>query len=206
MRPSSQHPREQIWNLPNTITMGRLLLIPPVMLLLDTGAPQRALWAAGLFVVAAVLDLVDGWLARRRDEVTFFGKFMDPLADKVMVTALLIMLVAHGRLAPWVATVLVTREFYVSGLRMLALNEGVEISAGAGGKAKTFLQVSGVTALILAYAFAAPWPGTEIGFATVGTALVYASLVLSLWSAYDYTRGFVAQLRAGRGGGRDGSA
>lgn len=197
MRSSSQHQREQIWNLPNAITMGRLLLIPPVMFLLDPAAPRRALWAAGLFVVAALLDLVDGWLARRRDEVTFFGKFMDPLADKVMVTALLIMLVADGQLAPWVAIVLVTREFYVSGLRMLALNERIEISAGAGGKAKTFMQVSGVTALILAYAISAPWPGTKIGFATLGTALVYASLVLSLWSAYDYTRGFIQQLRGG---------
>lgn len=195
MKPSTPNEYEQIWNLPNSITMGRLLLIPPVMLLLDADAPHRALWAAALFVIAAVLDLVDGWLARRRDEVTFFGKFMDPLADKVMVTALLIMLVAHGRLAPWVAIVLVTREFYVSGLRMLALNERVEISAGAGGKAKTFLQVSGVTGLILAYAIAAPLPGTDIGFSTIGTALVYASLVVSLWSAYDYTRGFVLELR-----------
>lgn len=190
-RPSA---RTEIWNLPNAITMGRLLLIPPVLWLLEAQTSSRALAAAVLFVVAALLDVVDGWLARRRDEVTFFGKFMDPLADKIMVAALLVYLVGHGRLAAWAAVVLVAREFYISGLRMLALNEGIEIPAGSGGKAKTLLQMCGVTALMLSYVWSAPVPGTRVDILVVGTTLIYASLVLSLWSAYDYTRGFVDEL------------
>ncbi len=186
--------KKEILNLPNMITIGRLFLIPPVILLTDKTDPLKSFLAMCLFLLAGLLDIVDGWLARRRGLVTFFGKFMDPLADKIMVMALLVYLVVDARLQAWVVVVLLGREFYISGLRFLAFSEGVEIVAGAGGKAKTSFQLIGICMILVYYTYRVPIWGGWVDFHKMGSVLVYVSIGLSIFSALDYTRGFIAEL------------
>jgi CDP-diacylglycerol--glycerol-3-phosphate 3-phosphatidyltransferase len=186
--------KREVLNLPNMITIGRIFLIPPVLLLIDQRDPVKNLFAMMLFLFASLLDIVDGWLARRQGLVTFFGKFMDPLADKIMAMALLIYLVAEGRLDPWVVIVLIGREFYMSGLRTLALAEGVEIVAGAGGKAKTAFQMIGISFILLYFSYRDPIWGGTINYYNLGLIFVYVSLVASIWSAIGYTVSFGREL------------
>ncbi|MCA9683780.1 MAG: CDP-diacylglycerol--glycerol-3-phosphate 3-phosphatidyltransferase [Myxococcales bacterium] len=192
-RPRLEGFKREILNLPNLITIGRIFMIPPVLFLVDKADPFKGVLAMALFLSAGGLDLLDGWLARRRNLVTFFGKFADPLADKIMVMALLVYLTAEGRVPPWLIVILLGREFYISGLRMLALNEGVEISADAGGKAKTSFQVIGISMVLIYFPYHAPWGGW-IRFYELGMLLLYTSAVLSVWSAFSYTRGFIQAL------------
>lgn len=187
-------------NLPNAITLGRVLLVPPVLVLWSMDDWQMRVAAAALFALASALDAVDGWLARRWQLVTFFGKFVDPLADKVMVMAVLVYLVAAGQIPAWIVVVLLTREFYVSGLRLLALGDGIEISADVGGKAKTFVQLTGLTACLLHHPALLPalgWPDTAFDAGHVGLTLVGCSMLLSVVSAVAYTVGFAKASRRG---------
>lgn len=194
--------KREVLNLPNLITIGRLLLIPPVLLLIDQRSPVKSFLAMCLFLLAGLLDIVDGWLARRQGLVSFFGKFMDPLADKIMVMALLVYLAAEGRLEPWVVIVLLGREFYISGLRTLALGENIEIVAGAGGKAKTSFQLIGISLILVYFSYRLPFTTIWVDYYSTGLVLVYASVVLSVWSAVTYTTGFIRELR-GRGQAAD---
>lgn len=185
--------RKEIGNLPNMITIGRLLLIPPVLYLSDYRDPVASFFAMVLFLLASLLDVVDGWLARRQGLVTFFGKFVDPLADKIMVMALVVYLAADGRLPPWLVVLLLGREFYMSALRTLALGEGIEIVANSGGKAKTSFQLIGISFILVYYSYRMPL-GETVNFYAVGLVFVYLSLAVSLWSAAVYTKEFVIQL------------
>lgn len=168
-------------------------MIPPILMLVDKTDPFKGFLAMALFLIAGLLDLIDGWLARRQGLVTFFGKFADPLADKIMVMALLVYLTAEARMPPWLVAVLLGREFYISGLRMMAISEGVVIAAGAGGKAKTSFQVIGIACVLIYFPYRAPWGGW-INFNEIGLVLLYVSAVLSVWSAISYTRGFIQAL------------
>lgn len=135
--------------LPNVLTLFRVLLVPVLVTLLVAELPIGDELAAGVFVLASVTDIADGYLARRHDEVTNFGKLMDPLADKLLVTAALVSLVSVDRVATWVAMVIIAREFAVTGMRQIAVEQGHVIAASAWGKRKTALQVAMVLALIL---------------------------------------------------------
>src|SRR5690606_5548641 len=148
--------RREILNLPNMITIGRLFLIPPVLLLIDKTDPWRCVLAAALFTIASVLDLIDGWLARRAGRVAVFGKFVDPLADKIMVSAVLIYLVMDDRVPAWLVVLLLTREFYINGLRSLASSENIIIAASQGGKAKTAFQLTGICFLLMHFRYRLP--------------------------------------------------
>jgi CDP-diacylglycerol--glycerol-3-phosphate 3-phosphatidyltransferase len=192
-RPRLEGFKREILNAPNLITLGRIFMIPPILLLVDKSDPFKNFLAMALFLIAGALDLIDGWLARRQGLETFFGKFADPLADKILVMALLVYLAAEGRVPPWLVVVLLGREFYISGLRTLAINEGVEIGAGAGGKAKTSFQVIGIAMVLLYFPYLAPIGGW-IRFVEIGLLLLYASAVLSVWSAYTYTADFMHAL------------
>lgn len=187
--------RREIGNLPNMITIGRLLLVPPVLMLADVHNPVHGFCAMLLFLLASLLDVVDGWLARRQNLVTFFGKFVDPLADKIMVMALLVHLTADGRLPSWLCVLLLSREFYMSALRTLALGEGVEIVANSGGKAKTGFQLVGISFVLVFYSYQMPFGGA-LDFYQVGMVCMYASLAVSVWSAIRYTQGFITALSA----------
>ena len=192
-RPRLEGFKREILNLPNLITVGRILMIPPVLVLVDRTDPFKGIIAMALFLIAGGLDLLDGWLARRRNLVTFFGKFADPLADKIMVMALLVYLVAEAYVPPWLVVVLLGREFYMSGLRTMAINEGVVISAGAGGKAKTSFQIVGISMVLIYFPYRAPWGGV-LHFHHLGMILLYISALLSVWSAVRYTQGFIHAL------------
>jgi CDP-diacylglycerol--glycerol-3-phosphate 3-phosphatidyltransferase len=138
-------------NIPNVLTLVRILLVPVLVVALLQATPHGSTIAAIVFAVAAVTDGVDGWIARRRRSVTTFGKVMDPIADKLLIAAALISLVSLNRVDGWVAMVIIAREFAVSGLRVAAGQQGAIIAANRLGKAKTVLQVAMVLTLIAAH-------------------------------------------------------
>ncbi len=135
-------------NLPNVLTVLRILAVPVIVVALLDETPNGDALAAGVFALAALTDGLDGYFARSRDAVTTFGKLMDPLADKLLIVAALVSLVSLDRLAAWVAMVIIARELAVTGLRAVAAERGIVISASWLGKAKTILQVAAVFALI----------------------------------------------------------
>jgi CDP-diacylglycerol--glycerol-3-phosphate 3-phosphatidyltransferase len=191
--------REDALNLPNLLTMGRVAVIPLVILLIDRGSPKDCWWAALVYSAAALTDLIDGWLARRMHVVSVLGKFLDPLADKLLVMAVLIYLVPMGRIPTWAVTLLLARELAVTGLRSIASSEGVVIAAGDDGKSKTALQMAGLLCLILGYPYhltLGPLDLGEVDLVYVGRALVYVSLVFSILSALSYTRLFAEAVEA----------
>lgn len=193
----------QFTNLPNLVTMGRVLIIPVVLLLIDNFSPLRSFIACLLFIVAAAGDWLDGYLARRRNEVSVLGKFLDPLADKLMVTAVLVFMVALGRVPAWVVVVLIARDLAITGLRSIASAEGLVIAASEGGKIKTALQFVGILLLLIHFSY--PLLGTDlapIDFHRTGLVILYISMAMSLLSAFGYVRLFVRAVRGGAGAER----
>jgi CDP-diacylglycerol--glycerol-3-phosphate 3-phosphatidyltransferase len=162
-------------NLPNVLTVMRILLVPVLVVALLDETPNGDTIAAIVFAIAAVTDGLDGYIARSRESVTTFGKVMDPIADKLLIAAALISLVSLDRVAAWVAMVIIAREFAVSGLRVAAGQQGVVIPASLLGKAKTILQIAMVMALIAA----------DEGAAWV-QALVYLAVAMTVISGADY--------------------
>ncbi|MCF8031546.1 MAG: CDP-diacylglycerol--glycerol-3-phosphate 3-phosphatidyltransferase [Desulfarculaceae bacterium] len=141
--------KEQVFNLPNLITLVRVGSIPLLVAMLYL-PPMGWHWAAGaLFFVAGLSDLADGFLARRLKKVTVLGQFLDPLADKLLVASMLIMLVMLGRAAAWAAIIIIAREVAVTGLRALAATQGLAVPSDRWGKAKTALQMLAVLLLML---------------------------------------------------------
>jgi CDP-diacylglycerol--glycerol-3-phosphate 3-phosphatidyltransferase len=134
--------REEFRSLPNLLTMGRIAIIPFVLVFMDNYSPTRSFIATLLYIAASVTDYLDGWLARRRGEESVLGKFLDPLADKVIVMAALVFLVAADRAPAWLVVALLARELAVTGLRSIASTEGLEVTVSQGGKQKTALQIS----------------------------------------------------------------
>jgi CDP-diacylglycerol---glycerol-3-phosphate 3-phosphatidyltransferase len=165
-------------NLPNVLTVVRILAVPVVVVALLDETPNGDALAAAVFALAALTDGLDGYIARSRDSVTTFGKLMDPLADKLLIVAALVALVSLGRLAAWVAMVIIAREVAVTGLRAVAAEQGVVISASWLGKLKTALQVAAVFALIL-------WESSPLGV----DLLVYAAVAATVVSGADYFLG-----------------
>jgi CDP-diacylglycerol--glycerol-3-phosphate 3-phosphatidyltransferase len=174
-------------NLPNVLTLLRILAVPVIVVALLDETPNGDALAAGVFALAAISDGLDGYFARRRQDVTTFGKVMDPLADKLLIIAALVSLVSLNRLAAWVAMVIIARELAVTGLRAVALEQGVVISASWLGKVKTTLQVAAVFALIIWNP--SPWPVD---------ALVYLALAATVISGLDYFFGLRKRLAAER--------
>lgn len=137
-------------NWANRVTVLRMVFIPVFVVMLLANMPDWGpVWAAGIFTLLAITDGVDGYLARTRNEVTTFGKFLDPLADKLLVAAALVALVELGTLPSWIALVIISREFIVSGLRMVSIAEGTVITASNYGKTKTVFQVLAIIAFII---------------------------------------------------------
>ena len=165
-------------NLPNKLTILRILLVPFIILCFYL-PPSWGMWVAVvLFIVASVTDTVDGRYARAHNMVTDFGKFMDPIADKLLVNSVLIMLTAQGKVPPVVTILFIFREFAISGLRLVAASKGVVLAAGNLGKIKTTLQDIALPFLMVGH--------VRKVFRIVGLILLYASLIMSLWSGWDY--------------------
>ena len=196
---------QEFWNLPNMLTLGRIFAIPLFVWLTYDADPMHSLFAAALFTVAAITDVVDGYLARVQNLVTVVGKFMDPLADKLIVMAALVMMVRLGRVAAWVVIVLLARELIVTGLRTIAASEGMVIAAGQEGKWKTSIQLVGIISLCVHYRHPVNFLFATyvVDFNAVGKVLVYLSLVFSIWSGIGYFRSFLSMLaKGGSEGGR----
>jgi CDP-diacylglycerol--glycerol-3-phosphate 3-phosphatidyltransferase len=195
---------QEFWNLPNMLTLGRILLIPVFVSFTYDADPFYSLMAAVVFAVASITDVVDGYLARKWNLITVVGKFMDPLADKLIVMAALVMMVRLGRIAAWVVIVLLARELIVSGLRTIAASEGMVIAAGQEGKWKTSLQLVGVISLCVHYVHPLDlgFRVVPVDYNQVGKVLVYLSGAFSVWSAVVYFRAFLSML-ARREGGTD---
>lgn len=193
--------KREVGNLPNLITIGRVFLIPPVLVLIDPTDPIRNFIATLLFAAASGLDIVDGFLARRQGLVTVFGKFMDPLADKLMAMSVMIYLVFAGLLPPWLVVLMMSRDFYISGLRSVAASMGVIIAAGEGGKMKTVFQLVGICCVMVRYRYEWPLFADEwVDFHFLGMVFLYFALLLSIGSAVQYTFAFAQELKAHRGG------
>lgn len=179
-------------NIPNKITLSRILLIPIFILLLtipfnwgvwDIGASQLPIShfvAALLFIVASVTDWVDGYYARKYNLVTNLGKFLDPLADKLLVSAALILLVELGLAPAWVVILIISREFAVTGLRLVAAGEGIVLAASQMGKLKTWIQIIATSALLL---HNLPFSFIDFPFATIA---LYAAMIITVVSGYEY--------------------
>lgn len=167
-------------NLPNKLTIFRVILIPffVVFLLLDPSNQTYRYIADATFIIASLTDMLDGKIARKYNLVTNFGKFMDPLADKLLVSAAMICLIATGQLAAWIVIVIISREFIISGFRLIASDNGIVIAASYWGKFKTVFQMLMIIVLIA---------NIQMPFFTVlGTILIYVALVLTIVSLIDY--------------------
>jgi CDP-diacylglycerol---glycerol-3-phosphate 3-phosphatidyltransferase len=175
-------------NVPNALTLFRILLVPVLVVALLDATPGSKWLAAGVFATAALTDGLDGYLARSRRSVTTFGKVMDPIADKLLVAAALISLVSLDRVAPWVAMVIIAREFAVSGLRIAAAAQGVVIPASPLGKVKTVTQVAAILALIAVDDTGAWWVQSLVGVAIIVTIASGADYFLNFRRRIDEAR------------------
>lgn len=165
-------------NLPNKLTTARMILILPFVICMTLGAESSLRFLAlAIFIIASLTDLLDGYLARKNHLVTNFGKFMDPLADKLLVSAAMICLVSLGRIPAWIVIVIISREFAISGFRLIASDNGIVIAAGWWGKCKTVAQMIMIILLI-----------ADLGgvFAVLEQIAIWTALVLTIVSLADY--------------------
>lgn len=185
--------RKDIVNLPNLLTLFRIALIPPVCVLIFFGDPVSVLIAVILFWVASVTDWVDGYIARRQNLVSMTGKFLDPLADKLLVMSSLVMMLPMGRIPSWLVIVIIGRELTISGLRSIAATEGMVISAGEGGKYKTTFQMMGIMLLLIHFSYDVNYGfiTLRLNFHWLGLGLLLISAVFSITSAVEYFRQFL---------------
>ena len=175
---------KSIFNLPNSLTLFRVACIPVLVILLFFPNKLTSFLAAVVFGLASISDLLDGFLARRQQLVTTFGKFLDPLADKLIVSAALIMLIPLGRAPAWMVVVIVGRELAITGLRSMAVSEGKVISADELGKKKMVFQIVAILGLLLHYEY------FGINFHAVGMFFLWLAVILTLWSGFNYFRRF----------------
>lgn len=167
-------------NLPNKLSIVRVCCIPVITVLLYLNDPTCRIIAAAVFILASLTDLLDGYIARKYNLVTDFGKFIDPVADKLLVLTTLVMLVRGGWMEAWVTIVILCRELAVDGLRMVAVGQGKVIAAGKWGKWKTTFQMVTIVVILL---FDLPCFGSWITAVLTGV-----SVALTIWSAVDYFR------------------
>jgi CDP-diacylglycerol--glycerol-3-phosphate 3-phosphatidyltransferase len=192
----------EIDNLPNRLTLVRMLMIPVVVLTLyfSQNTPEALLPYQGylghiacwIFVIASITDFLDGYIARKRNIVTVFGSFLDPIADKFLIVSALIMLMALERVHPVVVIILVLREMYMTSLRLLALSEDVDVPVSRIGKWKTASQMVAMPMLMINEQF------IGMNLPVVGTLLIYVSALLSVWSALRYSISMIRKLREKR--------
>lgn len=167
-------------NLANKITIFRVFLVPIFMMVLYSDMPNSTYLAAGVFIIASLTDTLDGYIARSRNLITNFGKFADPLADKVLVSAALISLVDLGRIPGWAVVVIIAREFTITGFRIIAASEGITIAASPLGKIKTITQLVAIISILLNN-----FPFNYVNF-PFDIILLYVSVFFTVVSGVDY--------------------
>ncbi len=180
--------RDQILSLPNGITVIRILVIPLILVLLKNPDRDYQIMAAILFFLASVTDMLDGYLARKRKLVTTLGKFLDPMADKLLIVTALIGLITTRGIPVWMVIVIVGREIAVTGLRGIAASQGMIIAAGQLGKYKTVFEVASITFFIINGDY------LSIRLYHVGMALLWIAVILAVLSGFDYFRRFLKEI------------
>ncbi len=165
-------------NLPNIITLSRIGFVPFIIIVLYSDSLYRHWYAAGLFILASLTDYLDGELARRLQAQSIFGKFMDPLADKILITSILIIMIPLEKLSPILVIILLGRDTLVAGLRAIAASHNIIISAGQIGKWKTVLQMIAIFCILIKI--------PSLPLSEVGHSLLWISVILSLISAFIY--------------------
>jgi len=188
---------EEFFNLPNILTLARIVVIPFVCIMMLENSRSTAFLATILYGLAAVTDMVDGYLARSRKQITVIGKFLDPLADKLIVLSILLTLLAMKRIDLWIVAIILAREITITGLRAIASSEGLIIDARSLGKFKTAFQMTALVGLLTHYPYVINF-GFYIGefdFHRMGMYFLYLSLCFSLFSAADYFRGFLVEMK-----------
>ncbi len=192
-QPTTAKPRkgalkDDALNLANLVTVARVALIPWILWLLEKGSPKSCYWAAWGYGIAAATDALDGWLARRRKEVSVLGQFLDPLADKLFVILILVYLISLDRVSVWLVMLIILRELSVTTLRTVAMSEGLVIAASQGGKEKTALQMVAILCLLVHYPY-----DLNFGFMRVhadlhkvGEITLFVSVLAALLSAGEY--------------------
>jgi len=167
-----------MWNIPNSLTVLRIFLAPLLVVVLLTEFPDKEIWGLVIFLIAALTDALDGMIARRTNRITVTGAMLDPIADKLLMSAAFISLVELGLAPAWMVTLIVGREFAVTGLRLIALEQQVPIAANIWGKAKTTTQIIAVSLLIF---------GKHLGsWRVLGTVVLWVALVLTVISMIVY--------------------
>jgi CDP-diacylglycerol--glycerol-3-phosphate 3-phosphatidyltransferase len=195
-----------LWTTPNLLSLFRILLVPILVYILREPGPLAGALAAVLFVLGSLSDYYDGYLARKHGIVTTLGKFLDPLADKLLVVSVLIMLVAmpctpevagpcEARVPAWLVVLIVGRELAVTGLRSIASSEGITLGAEELGKYKTIFQIFALTGLLMHYRY------FFVDFHLGGVYFLWIAFVLGMWSAVDYHRRVYREVRTRRRGG-----
>lgn len=198
----NRHKEWEIDNLPNRITMFRILLIPIIIFCMSINMIQSKYlvhsqltlsWIAAIaFIVASITDFFDGYIARKRNIVTVFGSFLDPIADKFLVISTLILLQALNRIPVIIVIILVMREVYITALRLLASERGLSVPVDRWGKWKTAVQMTGIPFLLV---YDKPW---NIPMPIIGAILIYIASFLSIYSATQYSLGLLKKLKAQR--------
>jgi CDP-diacylglycerol--glycerol-3-phosphate 3-phosphatidyltransferase len=196
---TSQSNEWDIDNLPNRLTMFRVILIPIIVFSMfsvlvgyewaQNHTKLLNYVAAWTFVAASITDFLDGFIARKKNIVTIFGSFLDPIADKFLVISALIMLLSLGRINVLVVVILVLREMYITALRLLAMEKGISVPVGTLGKWKTAVQMIGIPLLM---AYDTPW---GIDMPLIGTVAIYLASVFSLYSALEYSLGLLKKIQ-----------
>lgn len=172
--------RRETFNLPNTITLMRIGVVPFLFILLSNPGEFWSLVIAGLFVVASITDFFDGYIARKYHMITTMGKFLDPIADKIIVNTAMILMIPIGRIPTWIVAITIIRDLIVDVIRSIASSEGIYMQASILGKQKTVTQIIAVTALMIHYTI------FGINAHIVGTVILYIALFLTIYSGIDY--------------------
>lgn len=177
-------------HLPNILTLCRIAVIPPMVIILLSPSRSACFIATLLFAMASITDWLDGYLARRMEIVTVLGKFLDPIADKLMVMAALIMILPYNRAPAWMVLVILGREMIITGLRGIASNEGIVIAASRLGKYKTIFQIVAILGLLLHYDyywfFGLENPYLYVNMHNVGIFFLWIATIITIWSGLDY--------------------
>lgn len=180
--------KRKVFNLPNTITLLRMSIIPVLFCLLTAPEQTWSLVIAVLFMIAALTDMLDGYIARKYQIVTTMGKYLDPIADKLIVNTAMIMMIPIGRVPAWIVAVTIIRDIVVDGIRAISSSEGIVIGASKLGKQKTIAQGFAVTALIIHY----PFMGADAH--VVGMIMLYIALFLTIYSGIEYFARFYREV------------
>jgi CDP-diacylglycerol--glycerol-3-phosphate 3-phosphatidyltransferase len=171
-----------MWNLPNSLTLLRIMLVPLLVVVLLTRFHGSDFWGLAIFLVASLTDLLDGWIARRTGRITVAGTMLDPIADKLLISAAFISLVEMKVAPAWMVAIIVGREFAVTGLRQIAQEQGIIIPANWWGKLKTLSQIVAICFLIIS---------EQLGvWALLGNVLLWVALTMTILSLVSYFAGF----------------